>query len=812
MEDQQTKQREIYLPCYNLLLLPDATYYFEDDYFKSLAEEDPEVGAQVIFLVLNEEKQARDLADLEFNPVGVLGEIVKIHKNGTVEIQTSERVDLTKEISENGILNIWYSERPEIDDRNKMEEFNRFTVLKRDLAKAVSKFPWGMMVRGYISNWKVIEEMIINLSNYLGISSEEKYEILEVDSRSVRFDKMERAIRTYLEVFLVNTEAEEEQKEANDKQYREMAIRKQIDILQKKLGDMHPESGEESEIQKLEKKLDVSAAEGMNEAAEKEARKVLNRMKKDGEHGHEYGMLSDYLEFVTGLSWKKEAYQPIDLEKAAKILDEDHYGIQKTKKRIIQQLAVMALNQKQSGSILLFVGPPGTGKTSIGQSIAKACGRKYVRISLGGVKDEAEIRGHRRTYVGAMPGRIMDGISRSGVSNPVVVLDEVDKLVRGFNGDPASALLEVLDPEQNSTFTDHYMNVPYDLSDVLFICTANSMETIPEPLLNRMEVIPFQGYTETEKVQIAKRHLIPKAMEQTGINPKDMKITAPAIHAIVAEYTMEAGVRGLKKQIATVCRSAAVDIVKGRNAKGELAKGVNAKGESAKGENAKGEFVKGGNEKGEPAKGEKKIITVNRKHLKDYLDSKPIRHDKVLKSKGQQPGIVTGLAWTQAGGDILFIETMLVEGAQKTVVTGQLGDVMKESARIAQTVVKNILPDKAQAFDKKELHIHVPAGAVPKDGPSAGITLTTALASLITGKAVDPEIAMTGEMSLRGQVMPIGGLPEKLMAAVRAGVKTVLIPKDNVEDLEDVAEEVKAKLNIIPVHDVAEVLKLTKIL
>lgn len=771
MREQESERRTVYLPCYNLLLLPDATYYFEDDYFKSLAEEDPEVGAQVLFLVLNEEKQARDLAELEFNLVGVLGEIVRIHKNGTVEIQTSERVNVTRKISENGILTFECSVRSEYDDRNKMEEFNRFTVLKRDLVKAVSKFPWGMMVRGYVSNWKVIEEMIINLSNYLGISSEEKYQILEEDSRSARFDMMERAIRTYLEVFLVNTEAEEEQKEANDKMYREMAIRKQIDILRKKLGDMHPETGEESEITKLEKKLEAAAAD-MNESAEKEARKVLNRMKKDGEHGHEYGMLSDYLEFVTGLSWKKEAYQPIDLEKAAKILDEDHYGIQKTKKRIIQQLAVMALNQKQSGSILLFAGPPGTGKTSIGQSIAKACGRKYVRISLGGVKDEAEIRGHRRTYVGAMPGRIMDGISRSGVSNPVVVLDEVDKLVRGFNGDPASALLEVLDPEQNAAFTDHYMNVPYDLSDVLFICTANSMETIPEPLLNRMEVIPFQGYTETEKVQIAKRHLIPKAMEQTGIKPKDLKITAPAIHAIVAEYTMEAGVRGLKKQIAAVCRSAAVDIVKG----------------------------------------EKKTVTVNRKHLKDYLDSRPIRHDKIQKVKEQQPGIVTGLAWTQAGGDILFIETMLVEGAPKTVVTGQLGDVMKESARIAQTVVKNILPDKAQAFDKKELHIHVPAGAVPKDGPSAGITLTTALASLITGKAVDPEIAMTGEMSLRGQVMPIGGLPEKLMAAVRAGVKTVLIPKDNAEDLEDVAEEVKAKLNIIPVHDVEEVLKLTKIL
>ena len=390
-------------------------------------------------------------------------------------------------------------------------------------------------------------------------------------------------------------------------------------------------------------------------------------------------------------------------------------------------------------------------------------------MSLGGVRDEAEIRGHRRTYVGAMPGRIMEGIKRSGASNPVMVLDEVDKLGKDYSGDPSSALLEVLDPEQNSTFTDHYMNVPYDLSDVLFICTANTTDTIPEPLLNRMEVISFQGYTASEKLQIAKKHLLPKAMESMGIQPGNLKVSDAALRRIISDYTMEAGVRGLKKRMDTLCRTAAVKLVKG----------------------------------------EKETITVGTKQLKEMLDQKPIRHDNALQ-KGI-PGIVTGLAWTQAGGDILFLETMLTKGKGNIIITGQLGDVMKESVQVAVSLVKNMYPDKAELFAEHDLHVHVPAGAVPKDGPSAGVTLTTALASLVTGKAVSPKVAMTGEVSLRGGVMPIGGLPEKLMAAVRAGITTVFIPQDNVEDLEDVAEEVKRKLNIIPVTMVTEILQQTGI-
>ena len=516
-------------------------------------------------------------------------------------------------------------------------------------------------------------------------------------------------------------------------------------------------------MRRFEKKIRES---GMNEEAKKEAEKVLNRMKQEGKDGHEYGMLYDYLDFVTSLAWKTEAMKDVDLVEAEKILDEDHYGLKKVKERIIEQLAVMQLNRKQSGSILLFVGAPGTGKTSIGQSIARALGREYIRISLGGVRDEAEIRGHRRTYVGAMPGRIMEGMKRAGTQNPVMVLDEVDKLVRDYNGDPSSALLEVLDPEQNSTFTDHYMNVPYDLSNVFFVCTANSTDTIPEPLLNRMEVIRFSGYTEEEKFQIARKHLLPKTMKAMGLKSQELKVTDEALHAIITGYTAESGVRGLKRQMDVLCRHAAVKLVKG----------------------------------------EQKSFRVSEKRLEEFLGRPPILHEKLGKTS--RPGIVTGLAWTQAGGEILFIETMFTKGSGKLQITGQLGEVMKESAQIAVTLVKNRYPESEELFRENDLHIHVPAGATPKDGPSAGITLVTALSSLVTGKQVRPELGMTGEVSLRGDVMPIGGLPEKLMAAQRAGVKTVLIPVDNKKDLEDIAEEVKQKLEIIPVATIEETLNL----
>ncbi len=748
------------MPVYDMMLLPGVTFYFKKDIFQQLGNQDAKAGDDVLFLMQRTDKDRKDLTPEDFYPVGVSGKLDSVDNEGNIRIRTVARVDLSDlEMAEDGIL-ANASIRPDTEDITPEEEKAIFDRVKNVLLNYISQFQWGVLARNYVLHWKNLEETLCAVSGYIHIPWEDKYRIIETDSRKERCELIEKAIREAIEVNRVGVEAENAQKENNERLYREAALKKQIELLQQELDDMHPENV--SDVRRFEQKIEVS---GMGEEARKEADKVLNRMKQEGQDGHEYGMLYDYLEFVTSLSWKPEPAAAIDLKEAEKILDEDHYGLSKVKERIIQQLAVMALNKKQSGSVLLFVGAPGTGKTSIGQSIARALGRKYVRISLGGVRDEAEIRGHRRTYIGAMPGRIMQGMQRAGVMNPVMVLDEVDKLSKDYSGDPASALLEVLDPEQNNTFADHYMNVPYDLSNVLFVCTANSVDTIPEPLLNRMEVIQFPGYTAVEKFQIAKRHLLPAAMKNAGIKAQNLKVTDGAIKRLISGYTAEAGVRGLKKQLDVLCRSAAVKLVKG----------------------------------------EQKSISVSEKRLPQFLGHHEIRHEHVLANK--EPGVITGLAWTAAGGEILFIETSLAPGKGNLIITGQLGDVMKESARIALSLVKHMYPEEAAKLEDHDLHIHVPAGAVPKDGPSAGITLTTALASLLTGKSVSPEFAMTGEVSLTGRVMPIGGLPEKLMAAERAGVKTVFIPKENEEDLEEVAKEVREKLTILPVEKVTDVLE-----
>ncbi len=748
------------MPVYDMMLLPGVTFYFKKDIFQQLGNQDAKAGDDVLFLMQRTDKDRKDLTPEDFYPVGVSGKLDSVDNEGNIRIRTVARVDLSDlEMAEDDIL-ANASIRPDTEDITPEEEKAIFDRVKNVLLNYISQFQWGVLARNYVLHWKNLEETLCAVSGYIHIPWEDKYRIIETDSRKERCELIEKAIREAIEVNRVGVEAENAQKENNERLYREAALKKQIELLQQELDDMHPENI--SDVRRFEQKIEAS---GMGEEARKEADKVLNRMKQEGQDGHEYGMLYDYLEFVTSLSWKPEPAAAIDLKEAEKILDEDHYGLSKVKERIIQQLAVMALNKKQSGSVLLFVGAPGTGKTSIGQSIARALGRKYVRISLGGVRDEAEIRGHRRTYIGAMPGRIMQGMQRAGVMNPVMVLDEVDKLSKDYSGDPASALLEVLDPEQNNTFADHYMNVPYDLSNVLFVCTANSVDTIPEPLLNRMEVIQFPGYTAVEKFQIAKRHLLPAAMKNAGIKAQNLKVTDGAIKRLISGYTAEAGVRGLKKQLDVLCRSAAVKLVKG----------------------------------------EQKSISVSEKRLPQFLGHHEIRHEHVLANK--EPGVITGLAWTAAGGEILFIETSLAPGKGNLIITGQLGDVMKESARIALSLVKHMYPEEAAKLEDHDLHIHVPAGAVPKDGPSAGITLTTALASLLTGKSVSPEFAMTGEVSLTGRVMPIGGLPEKLMAAERAGVKTVFIPKENEEDLEEVAKEVREKLTILPVEKVTDVLE-----
>lgn len=749
----------IVLPIYDMLLLPGVIFYFKKDVLSFMPVKEFKEDDDVLFLVQKTDKKKTELTPEDFYDRGLAGKIENVDDEGNVSIRVTDRVAVEDIEGRDGIFTADASICPVIDDLSEEEKKRMYTETKRSLLQFVQGFQWGVVARSFIQHWHTLSEIICAVSSYLHLEPEDKYQIIATDSERERAELIQHSIYEFIELAKVSGEAESAQKETNEKAYREAALKKQISFLQQELDDMHPENI--SDVRKFEKKIEES---GMNPEAEAEAKKVLNRMKQEGKDSHEYGMLYDYLDFVTSLSWKKAQPEEIDLTEAEEVLDEQHYGLKKVKERIIQQIAVMALNKKQSGSILLFVGAPGTGKTSIGQSIARALHREYVRISLGGIRDEAEIRGHRRTYIGAMPGRIMEGMKRSGASNPVMVLDEVDKLAKEYSGDPASALLEVLDPEQNFSFTDHYMNVPYDLSDVLFVCTANVTDTIPEPLLNRMEVIQFPGYTATEKFEIARKHLLPKAMEAMGIRKSALKVTDEALQTIISEYTAESGVRGLKKQMDVLCRHAAVKLVRG----------------------------------------DQKSITVSAKRVEEFLGGRGIRHDK--KMEKALPGVVTGLAWTQAGGEILFIETSAVEGTGQLIVTGQLGDVMQESVQIALTLVRAMYPEETSGWDKKNIHVHVPAGAVPKDGPSAGVTITTALVSLALKKTLPTDIAMTGEISLRGGVMPIGGLPEKLMAAQRAGIRRVFIPWENREDLEDVADEVKNDLEIIPVKRVEEVL------
>ena len=746
----------ILIPTYNTVVLPGSKIYFRKDYLQEAGVDKISVGEKVTFLYLREPKD-KDITMEDIYPIAVAGQVLSVDDEGGANLEAFNRINV--EYIDFDTQNVIGVQRPEIDDLDPNDANAMLVGLRDELLSYVTKFQWGLMARGYVLAWKNMNEVMVGLSPFMNITPEEKYAVLSEDSTKARAELIAQYAREFMAINEVSEEAKQAQKELHEKAYREDAIKKQINFLQKALDEMHPENI--SEVRKFEEKIENS---GMNETARKEADNVLNRMKHEGKDSHEYGLLYNYLDFVTSLHWKKEEPKDIELDNAMEVLDREHYGLKKVKKRIIEQLAVMSLNKKQSGSILLFVGAPGTGKTSIGKSIAEALGREYVRISLGGVRDEADIRGHRRTYIGAMPGRIMDGMKKAGTSNPVMVLDEIDKLASSYNGDPASALLEVLDPEQNNTFTDHYMNVPYDLLDVLFVCTANSLDTIPGPLLDRMEVIRFTGYTALEKFSIAKDHLIPKAKKKAGISEDNLIIEDETIKALINGYTMEAGVRGLKKQINALCRHAAVELVKNN----------------------------------------KEILDVKPEDLQEYLDQRPIRHESILEKK--QAGVVTGLAWTAVGGEILFIETMLTKGKGKVKITGQLGDVMKESVDIALSLVKNMYPESHEVFENNDIHIHVPAGAVPKDGPSAGITMTTALASLVNNIPVSPEYAMTGEVSLRGNVMPIGGLPEKLMAAARAGIKKVFIPDENKDDLKEVAEEVLNELEIIPVKRVEDVL------
>lgn len=753
------------LPLYEVLLVPGVNMYVRGEEFEEFALSKAVLHEDVVLLTAKEQKPRYAYTADDFYEIGVGGYVSDVSQDGFVTIRANERLridavrvndDATIEVETTGLI--------DVRDVPEEERLTRLRAIKDALNDFAKEYDWGKQAMPMIEGFHSIEEAGVSLSPWLAADNETRYQVLTYPSMRGRMEAIEQIIYAFIEVARASAEAMELQREEYEANMKEQALRRQIDVLQQKLDEMHPEDA--NDFDRFAHLIDTLP---LNDLARTEANKVLNRLAREN-GGNEYALLYDYLEYLLSLPWQKEEANAIDVAAAESILDEDHYGLKKVKTRVIEQIAVMALRKKQSGSILLFVGPPGTGKTSVGQSIARALGRKYVRVSLGGVRDEADIRGHRRTYIGAMAGRIIDGIHKAGVSNPVMVLDEVDKLSASYNGDPASALLEVLDPEQNSNFVDHYLNVPYDLSDVFFVCTANTTETIPAPLLNRMEVINFNGYTANDKLAIAKEHLLAASYEQNGVPEDALVIPDETLRALIDDFTMESGVRGLRKRIDTLCRQAAVKLAKGEDAP----------------------------------------FTVQPEDLRTWLDMQPILHDHILSEK--KSGVVTGLAWTQAGGEILFIEALFTQGSGKLLLTGKLGDVMKESAYLAMSLVKAKFPKKWEKYEKCDLHIHVPEGAVPKDGPSAGITLTTAIASLVTDRAVAPSYAMTGEVSLRGAVTAIGGLPEKLMAAQRAGITTVFIPKENERDLADIDDEIKQGLEIVPVSDVDEVLEKVGIL
>jgi ATP-dependent Lon protease len=600
------------------------------------------------------------------------------------------------------------------------------------------------------------------VASFIDLKAEEKQEILELFDVEARLDKVTERLAHRLAVLRLSKEIDQQTSEAMNKRQREFMLREQLKTIQRELGEIEPRT---TEIEELREAIAKAA---MPAEADEQAKKELARLEHLPEASGEYSMVRTYLDWMIALPWSALSDEAIDIAAARGVLDADHYGLEKIKRRILEFLAVRKLAPGGKAPILCFVGPPGVGKTSLGQSIARATGRKFVRIALGGVHDEAEIRGHRRTYVGALPGNIIQHMRKAGTRNPVCMLDEVDKLGAGFHGDPAAALLEVLDPEQNATFRDNYLAVPFDLSRVMFICTANMLDTVPGPLRDRMEIIELPGYTEEEKVEIARRYLVRRQLEANGLKSGQCDITTDALRAIVRDYTREAGCRNLEREIGRVFRYVAMQVAEGKPVQSRIDAG----------------------------------------DLQEILGARKFESEVALRTA--VPGVATGLAWTPVGGDILFIEAARVPGKGGLTLTGQLGDVMKESVQAALSLVKSrareleLPPD---AFEKSDIHVHVPAGAIPKDGPSAGVAMFVALVSLLTGKTVNPDTAMTGEISLRGLVLPVGGIKEKCLAAARAGLRTVCVPARNKKDFDDIPESARARLNFVWLDNVDDALR-----
>ncbi|ETO93794.1 endopeptidase La [Legionella oakridgensis] len=722
-----------------------------------------------IFLVAQRKSANDDPHPKDLFEVGTVSSVLQLLKlpDGTVKVlvegeqrakvnaysldegHMTASLDIVEEISES-----LKSQEIEILMRSLMSQFEQYIKLNKKIPPEVL---------GSISGIEEPGRLADTIAAHLTLKVEDKQDLLETVDVGTRLERLMAAIETEIDLLHVEKRIRGRVKRQMEKSQREYYLNEQIKAIQKELGEIGEEG---SEIEQLEKSINKA---GMPKEAKEKALSELQKLKLMSPMSAEATVIRNYLDWMLSVPWKKKNKIQYDLKKAEQLLDKDHYGLEKVKERIIEYLAVQQRVKRLKGPILCLVGPPGVGKTSLGQSIANATGRTFIRIALGGVRDEAEIRGHRRTYIGSMPGKIIQKLCKVGVKNPLIMLDEVDKMAMDFRGDPASALLEVLDPEQNHTFNDHYLEVNYDLSDVMFIATANSLE-IPAPLLDRMEVIRLAGYTEDEKVNIAHNYLVPKQMKLNGLGKDEIVISESAIHEIIRHYTREAGVRNLERDIATICRKVVKDILTQKRVK---------------------------------------KINVGRNNVEKFLGVKKFRYG--LAEEYDQVGQVTGLAWTSVGGELLTIEASMMPGKGKTIHTGQLGEVMQESIHAAMTVVRSRaslfgLPD--DFYEKHDFHIHVPEGATPKDGPSAGIGMCTALVSIITQIPVRANVAMTGEITLRGQVLPIGGLKEKLLAAHRGGIKHVIIPEENKKDLSEIPDNVLKKLEIHPVKTVEQVLQI----
>ncbi|RIW37729.1 endopeptidase La [Bacillus salacetis] len=764
------KQKEITLPLLplrGLLVYPTMVLHLDVGRDRSVqALEKAMVDDQYIFLTTQKDMNIDEPGVDDFYKMGTLTKVKQMLKlpNGTIRvlvegIQRAEISGFTNEekFYEVNIFTHEDSEKKESETEALMRTLLNYFEQYIKLSKKVSAETYST-----VSDIDEPGRLADIVASHLPLKMKEKQNVLETLDIKERLQLVIQTINNEKEVLNLEKKIGQRVKRSMERTQKEYYLREQMKAIQKELGDKEGKTGEIEELTQR-----IAEAE-MPESVEKTVLKELGRYEKVPTSSAESSVIRNYIEWLVSLPWSAQTEDDLDIKNAEEILNRDHFGLEKVKERVLEYLAVQKLTQSLRGPILCLAGPPGVGKTSLAKSVAESLGRHFVRVSLGGVRDESEIRGHRRTYVGAMPGRIIQGMKKAGTINPVFLLDEIDKMSSDFRGDPSSAMLEVLDPEQNSNFSDHYIEETYDLSKVMFIATANDLSTIPGPLRDRMEIITIAGYTELEKVNIAKNHLLPKQIKENGLTKAQLQVREDALQAVVRYYTREAGVRGLERQLATLCRKTAKVIVSG----------------------------------------EKKRVVITEKNIEDFLGKRKFRYGQAETEN--QVGVATGLAYTSVGGDTLQIEVSLSPGKGKLVLTGKLGDVMKESAQAAFSYVRSKAVDlklEENFHEKYDIHIHVPEGAVPKDGPSAGITIATALVSALTGREIRREVGMTGEITLRGRVLPIGGLKEKTLSAHRAGLTTIILPQDNEKDIDDIPESVRKDLKFVPVSHIEEVLE-----